>query len=72
MDQLVKKGISSFYSEECDSCTEVWFSRNCYGCTNCIGCVNLRGSSYKIWNIQYTKEEYFKNLKNLNWTLALV
>lgn len=60
-----KRAYRVFYSEECDSCTEVWFSRNCYGCTNCVGCVNLRGSSYKIWNIQYTKEEYFKKFKEL-------
>ena len=54
-----------FYSKECESCTDVWFSRNCYGCMNCIGCVNLRGSSYKIWNVQYTKEEYLKKLEEL-------
>ncbi|MFA5841026.1 MAG: hypothetical protein WC847_02015 [Candidatus Paceibacterota bacterium] len=54
-----------FYSQECDACTEVWFSRNCYGCMNCVGCVNLSGSSYKIFNAQYSKEEYFKKLKEL-------
>ena len=54
-----------FYSKECDACTDVWFSRNCYGCMNCIGCVNLRGSSYKIFNEQYSKEDYFKKLEEL-------
>ena len=55
----------SFYSEECNSCSDIWFSRNCYGCINCIGCVNLRGSSYKIFNVQYSREEYLKKLDEL-------
>jgi uncharacterized protein involved in tolerance to divalent cations len=32
---------------------------------NCVGCVNLRGSSYKIFNEQYSKEDYSKKLKEL-------
>ena len=36
------KCYRTFFSEECDNCIDVWFSRNCYGCTNCIGCVNDR------------------------------
>jgi hypothetical protein len=32
---------------------------------NCIGCVNLRGSSYKIFNAQYSREEYMNKLKEL-------
>ncbi|MFA6258062.1 MAG: hypothetical protein WC671_03610 [Candidatus Paceibacterota bacterium] len=55
----------AFFSEECDDCNEVWFSRNCYGCMNCVGCVNLRGSSYNIFNVQYTKEDYLKKLEEL-------
>ena len=60
------KSYRTFYSQDCDACNEVWFSRNCYSCTNCIGCVNLRGSSYKIFNEQYSKEEYFKKLQELS------
>lgn len=59
------KSYRVFYSQDCDTCNEVWFSRNCYSCTNCIGCVNLRGSSYKIFNEPYTKEKYFEKLKEL-------
>jgi len=54
-----------FYSEECDACTDVWFSRNCYSSMNCVGCVNLRGASYQIFNVQYSKEDYLKKLKEL-------
>ncbi|HAQ02731.1 hypothetical protein A2467_02170 [Candidatus Nomurabacteria bacterium RIFOXYC2_FULL_36_8] len=56
----------TFFSEECDDCIDVWFSRDCYNCTNCIGCVNLRGESNCIFNIKYTKEEYLEKLKELN------
>ncbi|MCC6323213.1 hypothetical protein IT400_00290 [Candidatus Nomurabacteria bacterium] len=59
------KSYRTLYSEECDSCTDVWFSRNCYGCTNCIGCVNLRGASYSIFNVKYSKEEYIDKLKEM-------
>lgn len=30
-----------------------------------IGCVNLRGASYSIFNVKYTKEEYEKKVKEL-------
>ncbi len=59
------KSYRIFYSQECDSCNDVWFSRNCYSCTNCVGCVNLRGKSYYIFNEPYTKEEYAKKLSEL-------
>ncbi len=56
----------TFFSEECNDCINVWFSRNCYDCQNCIGCVNLSGASNYIFNIKYSKEEYAKKLKELN------
>lgn len=59
------KSYRVFYSEECDSCNDVWFSRNCYSCTNCIGCANLRGESYRIFNQKYSKEDYQAKIKEL-------
>lgn len=56
---------NTFFSYECTDCVDVWFSRNCYGCTNCIGCVNLRGASYYIFNVKYSKEEYEKKVKEM-------
>ncbi len=55
----------TLFSDTCDDCSEVWFSRNCYGCINCVGCVNMRGASYCIFNQKYSKEEYFEKLKEL-------
>ena len=60
-----RKCYRTFYSQECDDCNEVWFSRNCYGCMNCVGCVNLRDASYYILNVKYSKEEYAEKLKEL-------
>lgn len=60
-----RKCYRAFYSQECDDCNEVWFSRNCYGCMNCVGCVNLRGASNCIFNIQYGEKEYAEKLKEL-------
>lgn len=53
-----------FFSETCEECMEVYFSKNCVGCTNCFGCVNLRKKSYCIFNEQYTKEEYEEKIKS--------
>ncbi len=60
------KSYRVFYSEECDSSTDVWFSRNLSGCINCVGCANMRGASYCIFNEKYSKEEYFEKLKEWN------
>ncbi|MFA5792072.1 MAG: hypothetical protein WC884_03500 [Candidatus Paceibacterota bacterium] len=43
----------------------MYFCRNCLGCNNCFGCANLRKSSYCIFNKQYTKEEYEKELEKM-------
>ena len=59
------KCYKTFFSEECDSCTDVWFSRSCAGCVNCFGCINMRNKSYCIFNEQYTRESYFEKLKEL-------
>lgn len=61
----VGKCYQTFFSLECIECVDVWFSRNCYGSMNCVGCVNLRGASYCIFNVKYSKEEYVKKLKEL-------
>jgi len=65
------KNYRTFFSDESDTCVDVWFSRNCYSCTNCVGCVNLRGASYCIFNVKYSKESYAEKLEELgmdSWT----
>lgn len=62
----INKCYRTFFSEECDNCVDVWFSRNCYNCTNCVGCMNLRGESYCIFNVKYSKEDYFQEIATLH------
>ena len=65
-DVMVYKSYRTFYSLDCESCVDVWFSKGLRGCTNCFGCVNLRGKSYYFFNEQLSKEEYDKKLSELN------
>ncbi len=55
-----------FYSSGCEYCNDVWFSRDCIGCSFCFGCVGLRNKSYYIFNKAYSKEDYFKELEKFN------
>lgn len=57
---MVDEAFKVFFSVNCEECTDVWFSRNLFGCNNCFGCVNLRNKSYYIFNKPHTKEEYQK------------
>ncbi len=54
-----------YFSKNCTKSVNVWYSKECIGCTNCFGCVNLRKKSYYIYNKSYTKEEYFKKIKEM-------
>lgn len=54
-----------FWSINCAQCYNVWFSDNCRNCTDCFACVNLRNKKYCIFNKEYTKEEYEKEIVRL-------
>ncbi|MCX6757950.1 MAG: hypothetical protein NTZ44_03675 [Candidatus Nomurabacteria bacterium] len=54
-----------YFSDECLDCSFIF---NCVGCSDCFGCVNLRNQKYCIFNIQYSKEEYKKEI--LKWDLG--
>lgn len=54
------------YSTDCETCNDIYFCQDCTGCTSCIGCTNLRNASYRIFNTQYTKEEYAQKLAGFN------
>lgn len=61
----VDKSYHTIGSVASENCVDVWFSKNCVGCTDCFGCVNLRNSKYKIFNKEYSKEEYFEKIKEM-------
>ena len=52
-----------FYSRNSRDCIDSSFLLDCRNCQNCFMCWNLRGKSYCIENIQYTREEYNDKLK---------
>jgi len=55
-----------FYSHHSRDCVDSLFLFDCRNCQNCFMCWNLRGKSYCIENVQYTKEEYNEKLKLFN------
>jgi hypothetical protein len=55
----------AFFSVDCTSSTDIWFSKNCIGCNDCFGCVNLKQKSNYIFNEPYSKEDYQAKLKEL-------
>ncbi|MFA6273705.1 MAG: hypothetical protein WC662_00915 [Candidatus Paceibacterota bacterium] len=65
-DVMVHKSYRTFYSLDCESCVDVWFSKGLRGCTNCFGCVNLRGKFNCFFNEQLSKQEYDKKISELN------
>jgi len=40
----------------------IYYSYNCHGCQNCFACIGLRNRQYCIFNKQYLKEEYEKEI----------
>ncbi|MFA6585933.1 MAG: hypothetical protein WCS86_02105 [Candidatus Paceibacterota bacterium] len=52
-----------YWSYNCIDCNFVF---DCMNCQNCFGCINLRNKNYCIWNKQFSKEEYFKKIKDFN------
>ena len=59
--------VKSFNMISCTDCTNCSFCINCAWCIwchDCFDCCDLDNKSYCINNIQYTKEEYKKNVAN--------
>ena len=44
---------------------DVYYSDDCYNCEFLFGCISLRKKSYCIFNKQYTKEEYEKDIEQM-------
>ena len=63
---MIDESYRAFFSVDCESCTDIWFSKSLVGCTNCFGCVNLRNKSYYIFNKPHTKETYAEKLKEFD------
>jgi hypothetical protein len=55
-----------FFSMNCKDCIDSAFLFDCRNSTNCFMSWNLRGKSFCIENVQYSKEDYFEKLKEYN------
>ena len=61
-----KKCYRVFFSQDCVNSHDLYFSKNLANCHDCVGSVNLRNKQYRIFNEPYSKEEYFRKLKELD------
>lgn len=57
------KSSRLFFSQNSEACLDSVLLYDCRNCSNCFGCVGLRNASYCIFNVQYSREEYFEKLK---------
>ncbi len=55
------------FSYDSDESINSFFLKSCINLQDCIGCVNLRNKSRCILNVQYSKEEYDKKKKDLDF-----
>lgn len=60
------KLYNCMYCQNCSNSHDLKFCCAVHNCQDCFGCVNLSHKKYCIFNEQYTKEEYEKNLAKLN------
>ncbi len=50
------------WSVNCHNSNNLTLCENCIGCSDCFGCINLRNKQYHIFNTEYTREAYEKEL----------
>ena len=56
------------YCSNCFNCFNCFHCSDCYNCSDCYFCRNIKDGKkhqYKICNVQLTKEEYEKKIKEL-------
>jgi len=58
-----RKIYNSSFLNNCNDCVDSFFLFDCRNCSNCFMCHNLRNKTYCIRNIQYSKEDYEKLVK---------
>jgi len=57
-----RKLYKCFFSQNVKDCSDCYFLFDCEGCKDCFGCRNLRNKQYCIWNREYSKEAYEKEI----------
>ncbi|MFA6324669.1 MAG: hypothetical protein WCX46_00330 [Candidatus Paceibacterota bacterium] len=68
--QIIYDSVFLEHSYNCRNCyystglNDCLFCYDCKGCSNCFMCANIRQKKYCIKNIEYSKDEYEKIIKN--------
>jgi hypothetical protein len=53
------------HSYDVKNCRDSKFLLSCDGCSDCYGCFRLTNAQFHIFNVPYSKEEYFEKLQKL-------
>lgn len=61
-----EKSFSSMYLLFSSQCINARLMFNCHNCQDSFGCVNRRNVRYQIFNQQYSKEDYHRELEQMN------
>ena len=54
---------NSDFCQDCSNCRDIHFSYDLRRCNNCFGCSTLRDKQFRIFNEQYSKQEYEEKIK---------
>ncbi len=58
------------FLNNCNNCTNCYYSADMRNCSDCFGCVGLSKKKYCILNNQLTKDQYEKAVKNIRKELG--
>jgi hypothetical protein len=61
-----QNNYNSQYLLLCSSCVDSYYLVDCMNCSDCFMCSNLRNKKFCINNQQYSKEDYFEEIKKFN------
>ena len=53
------------FCQDCTDCRDMFLCFDCLGCSDCFGCAGLRRAKFQIFNKQYSREDYFKEVSAL-------
>ena len=62
----IRKCFQTFFSQDCENSSNIYFSLDLVNCNDCFGCASLRNKSYCIFNEQFSREEYLKRIKEFD------
>ncbi len=60
------KNYNSRFCYWTSSSVDCAFMLDCIGCSHCLGCAGLRNQQYRIFNEQYSKSDYEKEIQSFN------